>query len=98
MKMKRISFVLCLLLLILALSACAEGAPENDPAPSSPETSAPEDAAPSGEEAAPWSEADLQSLFEERTAGEEKRYRYCGDYVRDCAALLDEMLAENPRD
>ena len=34
----------------------------------------------------------------ERTAGEEKRYRYCGDYVRDCVALLDEMLAENPRD
>ena len=29
-----------------------------------------------------------------RTAGEEKRYKYCPDYVRDCAQLLEEMIAE----
>jgi len=29
-----------------------------------------------------------------RTEGEEKRYKYCPDYVRDCAQLLEEMIAE----
>ena len=31
----------------------------------------------------------------ERTAGQDKRYRYCPDYVRDCAQLLEEMIGEN---
>ena len=34
----------------------------------------------------------------ERTAGEEKRYRYCIDYVRDCAELLEQMMAEQAAD
>ena len=29
-----------------------------------------------------------------RTEGEEKRYKYCPDCVRDCAQLLEEMIAK----
>ena len=34
----------------------------------------------------------------ERTAREEKRYRYCIDYVRDCAEQLEQMMAEQAAD